>query len=158
MIFIDDNTIVTFKGIVGRAVCDYNNGVNRFLPGGSEDCYIKENLPIINYFEEDIRESTHEEKMDLIRQEYKWGEIVTIHYIGEYQIVEALSELGTIHWHLYFKYKNTYLIFHSLDQALIGGIGYKYENRYDRAALYFARMIGLEYCNDYKQILPYMDK
>lgn len=133
--------IVIYKNEVGTVVTDFENkDILRFLPCNYGSYYCSD-LDIIST--NDVREATHEEKLDLIRREYNWGHIVKIHCIGEYQIVEVVKD-DNKHWHGYFNYKDTHISWLSLDAALAGCIGYKYEGGNGKAAFYFNKMIGVE--------------
>ena len=134
--------IVIYKNEVGTVVTDYDNReVMRFLPC-NYGIYSTSRLKAIT--EDDIREATHEEKLDLIEREYHWGKVLEIHCIGEYQIVEAMKGNKT-HWHGYINYKDANISYSSLDSALIGCIGYKYEGGNGKAAMYFYKMVGVKW-------------
>ena len=133
--------IVIYKNEVGTVVTDYNNrNVMRFLPC-NYGTYSTSRLNAITV--DDIREATHEEKLDLIRREYQWGKVVKIHCVGEYQVVEATKDNET-HWHGYINYEDTNTGYCSLESALVGCIGRKYEGGNGKAAMYFCKMIGIE--------------
>lgn len=133
--------IVVYKGEVGTVVTDYDNReIMRFLPC-NYGTYSTSRLNAIT--EEDVREATHDEKLDLIRREYHWGEVIKIHCVGEYQIVEATKDNKT-HWHGYINYKDTNTSYSSLDSALVGCIGRKHEGGNGKAAMYFCKMIGMK--------------
>ena len=92
----------------------------------------------------DIREATHDEKLELIEKEFTWGNVFQIHCIGEYQIVEYIDKKNNkTYYHVYINYLDTNNSYSSLDSALIGCIGCKYEGRNGKAAMYFEKMIGL---------------
>lgn len=132
--------IVIYKNEVGTVVTDYDNReVMRFLPC-NYGTYSTSRLNAIT--EDDVREATYEEKLDLIKREYHWGEVVKIHCVGEYQIVEATKD-QKIHYHGYINYKDTNTSYYSLDSALVGCIGRKYEGGNGKAAMYFCKMIGV---------------
>lgn len=132
--------IVIYKSEVGTVVTDYDNReVMRFLPC-NYGTYSTSILKAIA--EDDIREATHEEKLDLIEREYHWGEVVKIHCVGEYQIIEAIKD-QKIHYHGYINYKDTNTSYYSLDSALVGCIGRKHEGGNGKAAMYFCKMIGM---------------
>ena len=85
--------IVIYKDEVGTVVTDYDNrDILRFLPCNYGRYYSSE-LDVIT--ENDVREATHEEKLDLIKREYHWGKVIKIHCVGEYQIVEAIRDNET---------------------------------------------------------------
>ena len=129
--------IVVYRGNIGRVVA--SDKLFKFKPCNSGSCYYSE-LDTIT--ENDIREATHEEKLQLIAVEYTWGKVVNIHCVGEYQIVEAIKDNET-HWHGYIDYKDTNVSYSSLDSALVGCIGIKYEGGNGRAAMYFNKMVGM---------------
>lgn len=132
--------IVIYKSEVGTVVTDYDNReVMRFLPC-NYGTYSTSRLKAIT--EDDIREATHEEKLDLIEREYHWGEVVKIHCVGEYQIIEAIKD-RKIHYHGYINYKDTNTSYYSLDSALVGCIGMKHEGGNGKAAMYFCKMVGM---------------
>lgn len=133
--------IVIYQNRIGTVVTDFeNHEIYRFLPC-NYGTYSTSRLNVIT--EDDVREATHEEKLYFIRREYPWGEVIKIHCIGEYQIVEARKDNET-HWHGYIKYKDTNTAYSSLDEALVGCIGYKFEGGNGKAAMYFTRMIGMK--------------
>lgn len=129
--------IVVYKGNIGKVVI--SERLFKFKPCNSGSCYYS-GLDTIT--ENDVREATHEEKLRLITEEYTWGKVVNIHSVGDYQIVEAIKDNKT-HWHGYIDYKDTNVSYTSLDSALVGCIGIKYEGGNGRAAMYFSKMIGL---------------
>lgn len=132
--------IVIYRGEVGTVVTDYDNReVMRFLPC-NYGTYSTSRLKAIT--EDDVREATHDEKIDLIEREYHWGEVVKIHCVGEYQIVEAIKD-QKMHYHGYINYKDTNTSYYSLDSALVGCIGRKHEGGNGKAAMYFCKMIGM---------------
>lgn len=133
--------IVIYEDEVGTVVTDYDNKeVMRFLPC-NYGTYSTSRLKAIT--ENDVRQATHDEKLILIEREYHWGEVVRIHCIGEYQIVEAINDEG-VHYHGYFNYRDTNTSYYSLDSALVGCIGRKYEGGNGKAAMYFGKMIGMK--------------
>ena len=132
--------IVVYKNEIGKVVTD--EGVFKFKPCNSGCCYYS-NLDIIT--EDDVREATHEEKIKLITDEYSWGKVTKVHCIGEYQIVEAIkNNESRTHYHGYINYDDTNRGYYSLDSALVGCIGIKYEGGNGRAAMYFEKMVGME--------------
>lgn len=132
--------IVVYNGRIGKVVKDINGF--RFKPMSYGRYYISD-LDMI--FDNGVREATHEEKLRLIKEEFVWGYVTNIHCIGEYQIVEYQDKnTHEILWHGYVNYKDTNCSYSSLDSALIGCIGIKYEGLGGRASMYFEKMIGLE--------------
>ena len=132
--------IVVYKNEIGKVVTD--EGLFKFKPCNSGCCYYS-NLDTIT--EDDVREATHEEKIKLITDEYSWGKVIKVHCIGEYQIVESIGKRdGEVHWHGYINYRDTNTSYSSLDSALIGCIGIKYEGGNGKAAMYFCRMVDMK--------------
>lgn len=132
--------IVIYRGKVGTIVTDFENReILRFLPC-NYGTYSTSRLKAIT--EDDVREATHEEKLDLIEREYHWGRVVKIHCVGDYQIVEATKD-QKIHYHGYINYEDTNTSYYSLDSALVGCIGRKHEGGNGKAAMYFCKMIGM---------------
>lgn len=135
--------IVVYNNEIGKVVTAMGDkDVFRFLPCNRGTCSFS-GLDVIT--EENTREATHEEKIELITKEYSWGNVVKIHCIGEYQIVEAIGKTdGETQWHGYINYRDTNTSYSSLDSALVGCIGIKYEGGNGRAAMYFCRMIDMK--------------
>lgn len=132
--------IVIYRGEVGTIVTDFENReVLRFLLC-NYGTYSTSRLKAIT--EDDVREATHEEKLNMIEREYHWGRVVKIHCVGDYQIVEATKD-QKIHYHGYINYKDTNTSYYSLDSALVGCIGRKHEGGNGKAAMYFCKMIGM---------------
>ena len=81
------------------------------------------------------RNFTKTTKLNKIRDgfPFTWGELIKIHTIGEYDIIEYFDkdEDGkttiTIQFHLYVFNEDTCRSYDSLDEALLGAIAYKYE-------------------------------
>ena len=131
--------IVVYNGIIGKVVTD--EGIFKFKPCNSGRCYYS-SLDTIT--ENDVREATHEEKIKLITDEYSWGKVIKVHCIGEYQIVEFIeNNESKTHYHGYVNYNDTNTSYNSLDSALIGCIGIKYEGGNGKAAMYFKKMVGM---------------
>lgn len=132
--------IVVYNGNLGKVVESGNDF--KFFPCNHGRCYF-DTLDTIT--DEDVRETTHEEKLRLIKEEYTWGRVIDIHCIGEYQIVEYEDKRTNEHlWHGYINYSDTNASYYSLDSALIGCIGRKYEGANGKAAMYFEKMIDLK--------------
>ena len=132
--------IVVYKNQIGTVVKSENDF--KFHPCNYGSCYFSELNTITD---EDVRKATHDEKLELIREEFTWGKVIDIHCIGEYQIVEYIDKRDKkTYYHGYINYIDTNHSYLSLDSALIGCIGYKHEGGNGRAAMYFEKMIGLE--------------
>ena len=135
--------IVVYNGVIGKVVTDYDNKeIFKFLPCNYGSYYSSDLETIAD---NDVREATHEEKIELISKEYTWGDVVKVHCIGEYQIVEAIGKRdGKVQWHGYINYRDTNTGYSSLDSALVGCIGIKYEGGNGKAAMYFCRMVDMK--------------
>jgi len=97
-------------------------------------------------------------ELEKLKQGYPfvWGEVIKIHEIGDYAIVEAYgdefknySSMGKIDYthkdyHSYVGGEDCGHIFRDLDSALAFCIAYKYEGINTRAAGYFIKMIKRE--------------
>lgn len=134
--------IVVYNNEIGKVVTAMEDkDVFRFLPCNRGVCSFS-GLDIIT--EENTREATHEEKIELISKEFTWGEVVKVHCIGEYQIIEAIGRKdGETQWHGYINYRDTNTGYSSLDSALVGCIGIKYEGGNGKAAMYFCKMVDM---------------
>jgi len=100
--------------------------------------------------EENIQETSHEEKIEYLKQEFPWGEIIKVHTIGEYIIFEYISGYDfknegntVIMFHAYMNYKNISRSYHSLDSCLIGTLAHKYDGANSQAATFFKRMVKM---------------
>lgn len=132
--------IVVYKNQIGTVVKSENDF--KFHPCNRGCCSF--NL-LDTITDEDVREATHDEKLELIEKEFTWGNVIAIHCIGEYQIIEYIHKKeNKTYYHGYINYSDTNYSYLSLDSALIGCIGYKYEGGNGKAAMYFEKMIGLE--------------
>lgn len=131
--------IIKYENKIGRVVSD-NNGVFRFLPHDKTP-YSSSQLAIIN--EDFVETATHEEKLEFIKQYFRWGRVVTIHSVGEFQIIEYINNIGERRWHCYSDYIDLHRSYSSLDVALVGCIGIKHEGPNGNAAMYFSKMVGI---------------
>lgn len=82
-------------------------------------------------------------------QPFTWGEVIRIHTIGEYDIVEfyrwdekGKADTTDISFHCYLNGKSVSQSWSSLDEALVGLIAYKHEGPNSKAATYFMRMLA----------------
>ena len=131
--------IVIYNNQIGKVVKSENNF--KFHPCNYGCCYFSK-LDTIT--DNDVREATHDEKLEFIEKEFTWGNVIKILCIGEYQIVESIRKKeNKTYYHGYINYQDTNNSYSSLDSALIGCIGYKYEGGNGKAAMYFDKMIGL---------------
>lgn len=72
--------IVVYKNQIGTVVKSENDF--KFHPCNYGRCYFSELNTITD---SDVREATHDEKLELIEKEFTWGNVIKIHCIGEYQ-------------------------------------------------------------------------
>lgn len=88
---------------------------------------------------------------------FTWGEVVAIHRIGGYEIVESHPwktkgcevlpghpDKEAIRFHGWVDGKDTCHSFSSLEAAIVGCISYKHEGPNGRADCYFMKMIAPE--------------
>ena len=133
--------IVVYKDKIGKVVTTYGKKDEcRFLPC-NYGRYYSEKLDVIT--DETVRAATHDEKLELIREEYTWGTVKDIHCIGDYQIVEAIDKKGKTHFHGYINYGDINISYSSLDSALIGMVCYKYEGGNERLSGYIGRILNI---------------
>jgi hypothetical protein len=74
---------------------------------------------------------------------YAWGDIVHIHEIGDYNIVESVNRKGEKQFHAYSLRKDCNHSYDCLEAAIVGAIAYKYDGINSRAEEYFMKMIGI---------------
>jgi hypothetical protein len=139
--------IIKFNGKLGEVVTDDKNNF-LFHPAGFGSYYYNQ-LQVIT--EGDITETTQEEKIEYLKQEFVWGEIINTYIIGEYVIFEFIESYTlknegkeVRHFHAYINYKDISISYNSLDYCLIGTIAYKYDGANSQAAKFFERMINLK--------------
>ena len=92
---------------------------------------------------------------------YVWGNVTIVHRIGDYAVIEYISNRGNDegqtffhpalwtdefkqHHNNAFYWQDTNHSYHSLEAAIIGVIAYKFDGLNSQAAGYFCKMIGLE--------------
>jgi len=100
--------------------------------------------------EENIQETSHDEKVEYLKQEFPWGEVTKVHNIGEYVIFEYISGYDlrnegktVIAFHAYMDYQNISCSYETLDSCLIGTLAYKYDGANSQAAKFFRRMVKM---------------
>ena len=120
--------IVKFNGELGEAVTDNNRFYFHPVNYGNYTC---SNLQEIT--EETIEPITFDEKILYIQRNFKWGPVVKTHTIGEYQIIEYISN-DVVRFYTYINFNSCNTSYTSLDAALIGVIATNgldaYESRY----------------------------
>ena len=101
--------------------------------------------------EKNVQETTHNEKVEYLKQEFPWGEIIKVYNIGEYVIFEYINGYDleregktVIAFHAYMNYRNLSYSYNSLDSCLIGTIARKYDGANSQAAKFFERMVKME--------------
>lgn len=134
--------IIKYKGKLGTIVDDYENKeIKRFYPvkyGRYYSC----DLEIID--NSLVQETTHEEKLEYIRQDYVWGEVVKIHCISDYQIIESIDKQDkNTMYSCYVNYNSISTSSDTLDNAIIICMAKKYDGNNSQAAYYFSKMIGM---------------
>lgn len=132
--------IVTKNGQTGMVVEDPNmKSTFHFLPSGY-GTYSSGELDVVT--ESDVQAATEDEKTSHIRKCFNMGRITDIHKIGEYQFIEYVSNLDNeTAYHGYINYHDVNASWETLDEALVGIIGIKYDGAGSKAAMYFMRMI-----------------
>ena len=141
--------IIRYKGQLGTIVSDYyNREIEKFLPMNYGQYYSNRLETIENQF---ITKASTVDKIKFITQTFVWGEVVQIHIIGEYQIIEYIKEDGKSGFHPYINFNDISHSYNTLDESLIGVISYKYDGCNSQASLFFNRMIGDEISEDTKK-------
>lgn len=88
-------------------------------------------------------------------KEFPWGEVITVHTIGNVDVLEYFDrkrdgvtitrqiDYNTKSYHAYLDGKSINQSFSTLDQAVIGALCHKYDGYNSRAAYYIFAMIGM---------------
>lgn len=139
-IILNNSDIVVFNNQIGRVITNTQvPNETRFLPC-DYGCYYINHLDIIT--PENTRPATQDEKLTLISKEYTWGDIINIHCISDFQIIEAIrKDDNETHFHAYHNYLDTCTSYRTLDEALIGVICKKYEGPNQRLSDYITRIL-----------------
>lgn len=133
-----NNDIVIYKGQIGKIVT--SDKEFKFKPCTiTGSCYYSD---LDTVTDDDVQKTTHEEKIEYLKTVFTWGNVINVHCIGEYQIIEAEYN-GEIDYYGYIDYNDIHFSYKSLDEALIGIIGIKYDGGETKAPYYFAKMIGM---------------
>jgi hypothetical protein len=134
--------IVKYNGSLGKLVTDDKKNF-LFLPAGFGR-YLYSQLDIVT--ENEISETTFDEKVKYIQLNFSWGEIINTHIIGEYVIFEHTykGDHKEISFHPYINFKDTSHGYSTLDSAIVGAIAYKYDGANSMAAGYFSKMVGMK--------------
>lgn len=75
---------------------------------------------------------------------FVWGKVIKVHTIGDLTIVEYENSFDNqVLFHAYYGDLDTHESFGTLDIAIVGALGYKYDGRNSQACRYFVRMIGM---------------
>lgn len=81
-----------------------------------------------------------------IYKTFSWGHIDEIHIIGDIQIVEYTSKCdkkSEFRFHVYVKGEDVCQDFNSLDAAILGALGYKYDGVNSQFARFSTKMLGI---------------
>lgn len=124
--------IKEYNGMVGMYYPDEKNFITPSLSGWGNKIY--EGVVL------DDSEVSDDVKERYIRETYCWGDIVKIHMVGEYQIVESIND-GQTSFHCYINYVDTNRSAKSLDLALISCVAAK--AHCESSILYVGRMMEL---------------
>lgn len=90
--------------------------------------------------------------MSMLTEMETWGQVVTVHQIGELAIAEyhpwlaghgRRPDLATTQYYGYYAGQDTARYYPTLEQAIVGTLAYHYDGHSSQAGLYFARMVGL---------------
>lgn len=154
---LKNKEIVVYKGEIGE-VLKYKDEKNfRFASLKNKPSWQKEKelFPII--IPDEIREANKKEMDQWLISETRWlGQPMTVHKIGDYQIVEYENRdndgklTGEHCFTTYLNYKSCGYSYCSLDEAIVGCIAYKYEGKNGGADRYFMKMIKTEENKDEK--------
>jgi hypothetical protein len=86
---------------------------------------------------------------------FTWGEVKTVHVVGDYQIIEyhprktennrVLKDIDyeQVAFHPYIDWKDTNRGFGTLEEAMVGVIALRFDGLNSQAAMYFSKMVGL---------------
>ena len=100
--------------------------------------YYEKNLSLLENIT--YTEATEKDYIKYIETTFAWGEIIKVHSVGEYQIVEYIRREGKS-FHPYINYNDTSMSYESLDQALTGVVCEKIEGGNGRANMYLWKML-----------------
>ena len=128
-----------------------NGTLGKVLIGSHEDMLRKELFYPVNYgryYERNLpllenityTEATEKDYIEYIETTFVWGEVIKIHSVGEYQIIEYIKEEEKS-FHPYINYNDTSMSYESLDQALTGVICEKIEGGNGKANKYLWKML-----------------
>lgn len=143
--------IVKYKGVLGQLVRGEKKDL-LFHPVNFGRYYYSQ-LDAVT--ENDLEEATFDEKVEYLKKEFSWGEVLEVHSIGEYIIFkykekksdhisdEAYEKENHISYHSYTDFKDDCRGYATLDQAIIGAISSKYDGS-DRAFGYICRMLDMD--------------
>lgn len=133
--------IIKVNGVLGK-VYNYDKKCGTRFHPVNYGSYYMDRLPEVTEFEE----TSHEDKISFLVQEFVWGDIINVHSVGDFLIFEYTRKNRTeeeILFHGYTKYKDSNHSWETLDQSLVGLIGLKYDGLNSRAASYFYKMVGM---------------
>ncbi len=145
-VHVGDIVVMCKTKQLGTIVTDHDDKNKwRFLPVNHGRYYSSQLAEITA---KDVRPATHEEKIIYYRREFSWGKVQKVHEIGNILIFEYIEKEGFRNegekaqtlFAGYVDLIDLHTTFHTLDQAIIGCMSYKYTND-TTAGDYFFRMI-----------------
>ena len=96
-----ENDIVIYKGQIGKIVTF--DKAFKFKPCSiTESCRYSE---LDTVTDNDVQKATHEEKIEYLKAVFVWGNVINVHCIGEYQIIEA-EYYGSVEYYGYIDYND----------------------------------------------------
>jgi hypothetical protein len=118
--------------------------IELFLPA-EQRCYDETELDKLSDLE--YIEATIEDCISYLEQDFSWGEVLNIHTIGEYQIVEYSQfnedENKTEIWfEAYRNYERSHYTADTLEKAITGAICCKYDGVNSQANKFLWKMIS----------------
>lgn len=143
--------IVKYKGVLGQLVRGEKQDL-LFHPVNFGRYYYSQ---LDTVTENDLEETTFDEKVEYLKKEFSWGDVLEVHSIGDYIIFkykekksnhisnEAYEKENNIFYHTYTKFKDDSKGYPTLDQAIIGMVSSKYDGS-DRAFGYICRMLDMD--------------
>ena len=147
MLELKSGIIVKHNGQLGKLVRGDEKKLF-FLPAGYGRYSCSE---LDEATESNVQETSHSEKVEFLKQDFSWGEVIKVHTVGEYLIFEfidgyELKEHGKkeISFHAFINYQNVSRSYNSLDSCLVGTLAYKYDGANSQADKFFSRMVKMD--------------
>jgi len=149
------------KNLKSGMIVKHNNQLGKLTRGAEKKLYFVpakyyvqswEDLTVIT--EENVQDTTHDEKVEFLKNDFTWGDVIKTYTVGEYVIFEYIDgydleheKVKNIRFHALINYQTVSISYHSLDSCLIGTIAYKFDGANSQAAGYFEKMIGMKGAN-----------